>query len=69
MLRMRYLNGAVIEPVERRVILGELVRRHGPTWVERVIEFGALALAFATPPLIGWAGRRFLRRQNLRRPG
>lgn len=64
MLRMRYMNGAVIEPMERRLILRELVRSHGPTGVERVIEFGALVLAFAITLLIGWAGWRFLRQRR-----
>jgi hypothetical protein len=66
MLRMRYLNGAVIDAEERGLIRDQLLRQHGPTRAEWVIEFGALGLASAAAAALPWLLRRVLRRRRRR---
>jgi hypothetical protein len=64
MLRMRYLNGAVIDAEDLGLIRDELLRQHGPTRAEWVIESGALGLALAAAAALPWLLRRMLRRRR-----
>ena len=60
-LRMRHMNGAYLEPGEPGAIVAELMRVRGPSWADRVLEYGVLAGALAAVPLLVWGGRRVLR--------
>ena len=60
-LRIRHMNGAYLEPGEPGAIVAELMRVRGPSWADRVLEYGVLAGALAAVPLLVWGGRRVLR--------